>query len=34
MRTDAEGNVTGIAMPTDGDYDSVPLPEFVFKRFR
>ena len=34
MRTDAEGNVTGIALPGDTDYDEVPLPEFVFRRFR
>ncbi len=34
MKTDADGNVIGIAVPGDDDYDSVPLPEFVFARFR
>lgn len=34
MRTDADGNVVGIALPGDADYDEVPLPEFVFGKFR
>lgn len=34
MKTDADGNVVGIAVPGDADYDSVPLPEFVFAKFR
>jgi hypothetical protein len=34
MKTDADGNVVGIAVPGDPDYDSVPLPEFVFAKFR
>ena len=34
MKTDSEGNVVGIAVPGDADYDSVPPPEFVFARFR
>ncbi len=34
MLTDADGNVTGIALPGDAGYDDVPLPEFVFARFR
>lgn len=34
VRTDDSGNVLGIAMPGDADYDTVPLPEFLFVRFR
>ena len=34
MKTDSEGNVVGVAVPGDADYESVLPPEFVFARFR
>jgi hypothetical protein len=29
VRVDQSGRVVGVALPTDDDYEQVPLPEFV-----